>query len=169
MKRISILGSTGSIGTQALDVIDKNRDRFQVLALSCARSLKLLLEQVEKFQPEVICVENESDAKAISQRPEIKGRCQVCWGKEGLKEIATLDNCDIVINSLMGMRGLEPTLAAIEKGKDIAFANKETLVVGGELVMKAVKRKGVKLLPVDSEHSAIFQALQCAFPIFHVF
>lgn len=137
-KRIAILGSTGSIGTQALDVIRNNRDKFEVVALSCGRNEALLMEQVKEFRPQTFCV--GADA-------------------EGLKKIASIPEADIVLNSLMGMMGLEPTLAAIEAGKDIAFANKETLVVGGELVMEAVKRKGVKLLPVDSEHSAIFQAL----------
>ena len=138
-KKIAILGSTGSIGTQALDVIRHNRDRFEVVALSCGRNEKLLMEQVKEFKPQAFCVGG---------------------GAEELKELAAMPEADIVLNSLMGMMGLEPTLAAIEAGKDIAFANKETLVVGGELVMEAVKRKGVKLLPVDSEHSAIFQALQ---------
>lgn len=157
MKKISILGSTGSIGTQALDVIENNEDKFKVTALSCARSLDLLYKQIEKFRPEAVAVKDEADAIELSAKYK---NIEVYYGKEGLKEIASMESCDMVLNSLMGMRGLEPTLAAIEKGKDIAFANKETLVVGGELVMDAVKKKGVKLLPVDSEHSAIFQSLQ---------
>ena len=157
MKRISILGSTGSIGTQALDVIEHNSDRFSVAALSCAKSIELLCSQIERFRPQAVCVEREEDAAKIAAR--FKG-LEVFHGKEGLATIASMEDCDMVLNSLMGMRGLEPTLAAIEAGKDIAFANKETLVVGGELVMEAVKRRGVKLLPVDSEHSAIFQSMQ---------
>lgn len=141
MKKIAILGSTGSIGTQALDVIRHNRDKYEVVALSCGSNTDLLEKQIEEFQPQAVCVAARD-------------------GAEKLNEIAAMEDADIVLNALMGMRGLEPTLAAIEAGKDIAFANKETLVVGGELVMEAVKRKGVKLLPVDSEHSAIFQALQ---------
>lgn len=157
MKRISILGSTGSIGTQALEVIADNRDKFTVAALSCARSIELLCAQIEEFKPQAVCVDREEDAKAIADKyPGI----EVYHGIEGLNAIASMEDCDMVLNSLMGRRGLEPTMAAIEAGKDIAFANKETLVVGGELVMDAVKRKGVKLLPVDSEHSAIFQSLQ---------
>ena len=157
MKRISILGSTGSIGTQALEVIADNRDKFTVAALSCARSIELLCAQIEEFKPQAVCVDREEDAKAIvAKYPAI----EVYHGIEGLNAIASMEDCDMVLNSLMGRRGLEPTMAAIEAGKDIAFANKETLVVGGELVMEAVKRKGVKLLPVDSEHSAIFQSLQ---------
>lgn len=157
MKRISILGSTGSIGTQALEVISDNREKFTVAALSCARSIELLCTQIEEFEPQAVCVDREEDAKFISNKyPGI----EVYHGIEGLNAIASMEGCDMVLNSLMGRRGLEPTMAAIEAGKDIAFANKETLVVGGELVMDAVKRKGVKLLPVDSEHSAIFQSLQ---------
>lgn len=157
MKRISILGSTGSIGTQALDVIAENEERFQVAALSCARNIELLCRQIEKFRPAAVAVEREEDASSIAAEYR---DVEVYWGKEGLEAIASMEDCDMVLNSLMGMRGLEPTLAAVNAGKDIAFANKETLVVGGELVMKAVRDKGVKLLPVDSEHSAIFQSLQ---------
>ena len=157
MKRISILGSTGSIGTQALDVIAENEERFQVAALSCARNTELLYRQIEKFRPAAVAVERDEDASSIAA--EYKD-VEVYWGREGLEAIASMEDCDMVLNSLMGMRGLEPTLAAVNAGKDIAFANKETLVVGGELVMKAVRDKGVKLLPVDSEHSAIFQSLQ---------
>ena len=157
MKRISILGSTGSIGTQALDVIAENEERFQVAALSCARNTELLYRQIEKFRPAAVAVEREEDASSIAA--EYKD-VEVYWGREGLEAIASMEDCDMVLNSLMGMRGLEPTLAAVNAGKDIAFANKETLVVGGELVMKAVRDKGVKLLPVDSDHSAIFQSLQ---------
>lgn len=157
MKRISILGSTGSIGTQALEVISNNREKFTVAALSCARSIELLCAQIEEFEPQSVCVDREEDAKFIAGKyPGL----EVYHGMEGLNAIASMEGCDMVLNSLMGRRGLEPTMAAIEAGKDIAFANKETLVVGGELVMDAVKRKGVKLLPVDSEHSAIFQSLQ---------
>ncbi len=157
MKRISILGSTGSIGTQCLDVISGNRDRFSVAALSCSRSIELLCRQIEEFSPEAVCVAEESDAAELSKK---YSGIEFFHGDEGLKAIASMEDCDMVVNSLMGMRGLEPTMAAIEAGKDIAFANKETLVVGGQLVMDAVKRRGVKLLPVDSEHSAVFQCLQ---------
>ena len=165
MKNISILGSTGSIGTQALNIISQYRDRFGVAALSCAGSLDLLMQQVREFEPAAVCIATEEGAKAFAKALAGKAgikKPEILWGTEGLKAIATMSEADMVLNSLMGMRGLEPTLAAIEAGKDIAFANKETLVVGGELVMEAVKRKGVKLLPVDSEHSAIFQSLQGA-------
>lgn len=157
MKRISILGSTGSIGTQALDIIEHNRDRLQVAALSCAKRLDLLRGQIRRFDPEAVCVADPEDAKTL--QAEFPG-LQVECGMEGLVAIASMEDCDMVLNSLLGMQGLKPTLAAAAAGKDIAFANKETLVAGGELVMKAVREKGVALLPVDSEHSAIFQSLQ---------
>lgn len=157
MKKISILGSTGSIGTQALDVIAHNQDKFKVTALSCAKSLPLLCRQIEEFSPEAVAVKDETDAKEIADKYK---DLEVFWGAEGLKTIASMESCDMVLNSLMGMKGLEPTMAAIESGKDIAFANKETLVAGGQLVMDAVKKHGVSMLPVDSEHSAIFQSLQ---------
>lgn len=157
MKKISILGSTGSIGTQALDVIAHNQDKFKVTALSCAKSLPLLCRQIEEFSPEAVAVRDETDAKELA---DMYKDLEVFWGAEGLKTIASMESCDMVLNSLMGMKGLEPTMAAIESGKDIAFANKETLVAGGQLVMDAVKKHGVAMLPVDSEHSAIFQSLQ---------
>ncbi len=157
MKKISILGSTGSIGTQALDVIAHNQDKFKVTALSCAKSLPLLCRQIEEFSPEAVAVKDETDAKELTDKYK---DLEVFWGAEGLKTIASMESCDMVLNSLMGMKGLEPTMAAIESGKDIAFANKETLVAGGQLVMDAVKKHGVAMLPVDSEHSAIFQSLQ---------
>lgn len=157
MKKISILGSTGSIGTQALDVIAHNQDKFKVTALSCARSLPLLCRQIEEFSPEAVAIKDETDAKELADKYK---DLEVFWGTEGLKTIASMESCDMVLNSLMGMKGLEPTMAAIESGKDIAFANKETLVAGGQLVMDAVKKHGVAMLPVDSEHSAIFQSLQ---------
>lgn len=157
MKKISILGSTGSIGTQALDVIAHNQDKFKVTALSCAKSLPLLCRQIEEFSPEAVAVRDETDAKELADKYK---DLEVFWGAEGLKTIASMESCDMVLNSLMGMKGLEPTMVAIESGKDIAFANKETLVAGGQLVMDAVKKHGVAMLPVDSEHSAIFQSLQ---------
>ena len=157
MKKISILGSTGSIGTQALDVIAHNQDKFKVTALSCAKSLPLLCRQIEEFSPEAVAVKDETDAKELADKYK---DLEVFWGAEGLKTIASMESCDMVLNSLIGMKGLEPTMAAIESGKDIAFANKETLVAGGQLVMDAVKKHDVAMLPVDSEHSAIFQSLQ---------
>ena len=155
MRKVSILGSTGSIGTQALDVVRANKEKFEVTALACGRNLELLSEQITEFNPKIAVMESPEDAKVIQERhPEV----EVFYGEEGLVTAATAD-CDMVLNSLMGMRGLVPTYAAINAGKDIALANKETLVAGGELVMEAVHKNGVKMLPVDSEHSAIFQCL----------
>ncbi|MBO4235500.1 MAG: 1-deoxy-D-xylulose-5-phosphate reductoisomerase [Firmicutes bacterium] len=158
MKQVIILGSTGSIGTQALDVIRENPDMFCVYGLSCGAKVDLLLKQIEEFCPSVVAVSD--DEKAEELKAMLRGKSvRILSGEEAQAEIVKED-CDIVLNSLMGMRGLVPTLNAIEAGHDIALANKETLVAGGALVMNAVKEKGIKLLPVDSEHSAIFQSLQ---------
>ena len=159
MKNIAVLGSTGSIGTQTLEVVRKYPDRFRISALSCGRSLELLRRQIAEFSPEAVCVAEESDASLL--RAEFAGLTVFC-GTEGLCILAEQNSAETVVNGLLGMMGIQPTLAAIEAGKNIAFANKETLVAGGALVMEAVKRKGVEFLPVDSEHSAIFQALRAA-------
>lgn len=156
MKKITILGSTGSIGTQSLEVIKKHPDRFKVEALTCGRNIERLAEQIEVFQPSFAVTEREADAAMLASRFP---KTEFSWGRKGLVEAAEGD-CHMVLNSLVGMRGLEPTYAAIQKSKDIALANKETLVAGGAIVMDAVAAKGVKLLPVDSEHSAIFQCLE---------
>ena len=156
MKKITILGSTGSIGTQTLEVIAANPDRFCVTALTCGRNTALLAKQIAVFRPRLAVTERREDALALAaQFPQVT----FLHGREGLIEAATAD-CDMVVNALMGMRGLEPTYHAILAGRDIALANKETLVAGGRLVMETVSEKGVRLLPVDSEHSAIFQCLE---------
>ena len=156
MKKITILGSTGSIGTQTLEVIAANPDRFCVTALTCGRNTALLAKQIAVFRPRLAVTERRGDALALAaQFPQVT----FLHGREGLIEAATAD-CDMVVNALMGMRGLEPTYHAILAGRDIALANKETLVAGGRLVMETVSEKGVRLLPVDSEHSAIFQCLE---------
>lgn len=156
MKKITVLGSTGSIGTQSLEVIKAHPDRFRVEALTCGKNKKKLEEQIEKFRPAFAVTEREEDAHDLMRKFP---RTEFSWGKKGLIEAAE-GGCDMVLNALMGMRGLAPTYAAIQAGKDIALANKETLVAGGELVMDAAAKAGVKLLPVDSEHSAIFQCLE---------
>lgn len=156
MKKITVLGSTGSIGTQSLEVIKAHPDRFRVEVLTCGKNKKKLEEQIEKFRPAFAVTEREEDAHDLMRKFP---RTEFSWGEKGLIEAAE-GGCDMVLNALMGMRGLAPTYAAIQAGKDIALANKETLVAGGELVMDAAAKAGVKLLPVDSEHSAIFQCLE---------
>lgn len=156
MKKIAILGSTGSIGTQALDIIERNSNDFKVEVLSCAKNIDRLCSQIDKFRPEIVVVDKESDALNLSRKyPKI----HVMYGTEGLIEAAE-SSYDLLLNSLVGMLGLIPTYHAVCKGRDIALANKETLVAGGEIVMKQVLKNNVKMLPVDSEHSAIFQSLQ---------
>ena len=155
-KKITILGSTGSIGTQTLEVIAANPDRFCVTAMTCGRNTALLAKQIAAFCPQLAVTERREDALALAaQFPQVT----FLHGREGLIAAATAD-CDMVMNALMGMRGLEPTYHAILAGKDIALANKETLVAGGQLIMEAAAKSGVQLLPVDSEHSAIFQCLE---------
>ncbi len=157
INNISILGSTGSIGTQALDVVDKLG--LNVSALTAASNIDLLEKQIRKYKPNLAVVFNEDKAKIL--KDNIKDtNTEVLAGMEGLIEAATISSADLVLNSVVGMVGLKPTLAAADAKKDIALANKETLVAGGKLVTDAVQKNGVKLLPVDSEHSAIFQCLQ---------
>ncbi|MFP3952766.1 MAG: 1-deoxy-D-xylulose-5-phosphate reductoisomerase [Candidatus Acetothermia bacterium] len=163
MKRdITILGSTGSIGTQTLEVIselESSRDHeFNVIALACGSNLQLLDEQVGRFEPELVCVKNEElQGKALTQLPD---STRVLSGPDGLKEIAALPATDLLVNALVGFIGLEPTLAGIRAGKKILLANKESLVVGGELVERELEKGSATILPIDSEHNAIFQALQ---------
>ncbi|MER2080745.1 MAG: 1-deoxy-D-xylulose-5-phosphate reductoisomerase [Ruminococcus sp.] len=159
IQTISVLGSTGSIGTQTLDVADQLG--LSVCALTAARNIELLERQIRKYKPALAVVFHED--KAAELRNNIKDTdTRVLAGMEGLIEAARMESADLVLNSVVGMVGLQPTIAAAEAKKDIALANKETLVAGGDLVTDAVKRSGVKLLPVDSEHSAIFQCLQGA-------
>lgn len=156
MKKISILGSTGSIGTQALDVIDQNRDEFEVKALVCGRRVEKMADQIRRFRPDLaVCADADGALKLSREFPDL----EIMYGTEGVIAAACCDSY-MVLNSLMGIKGLEPTYRAVLCGRDIALANKETLVAGGELIIKAVAEKGIRLLPVDSEHSAIFQALQ---------
>jgi 1-deoxy-D-xylulose-5-phosphate reductoisomerase len=159
LKNLSILGSTGSIGSSTLEVVARFPDRFRVRALTAHRSVERLADQVARFRPEVAAVFDEDAADALSRRLGSDAGVEILWGADGYRTAATLASSDAVVGAMVGAAGLQPTLAAIEAGKDIALANKETLVVAGELVMTAARNSGVNILPVDSEHSAIFQSL----------
>ena len=159
MKRISILGSTGSIGKQTLDVVRQHKDKFEVVAISANSSVDLLLEQIKEFKPKYVAVYDRLSAIKLKSMIPSDINIEVLSGMEGLKAISSLDEIDVLLTAIVGMIGLVPTLEAIKKGKDIALANKETLVCAGNLVMNEAKKYGVSILPVDSEHSAIFQCL----------
>ncbi|MBT8489772.1 MAG: 1-deoxy-D-xylulose-5-phosphate reductoisomerase [Deltaproteobacteria bacterium] len=160
MKNISILGSTGSIGVSSLDVIVKNPTRYKVLALSAGKNLKLLKEQIDRFKPEIVSVLNQDYAdQLIDMLKHSSLMTKVVWGEEGYREVASLNRVHMVISAIVGAAGLLPTMEAINAGKDIALANKETMVMAGSLVVEKAKTKGIDILPVDSEHGAIFQCL----------
>lgn len=193
MKKIAILGSTGSIGTQTLNIIRKNPEKFHACALTCKSNLMLIAEQIAEFLPEYAVVSDREDALKLKKMLEGRRACAVCgvtdgvacdlgevkesekeikesakdaghtkilWGREGLNAAASEIESDIVLNALVGMAGLEPTYHAVLKAKTVALANKETLVAGGALIMETARSTGAAILPVDSEHSAIFQCLQ---------
>ena len=157
MKKIAILGSTGSIGTQTLDVVRGNKD-IQVLGISAGRNILKLEEQVREFHPRLVAVWDEQAAKDLQIRIADLP-VEVVSGMDGLLQLARMDETDILVTAVVGMIGIRPTMEAICAGKDIALANKETLVTAGHLIIPLAKEKGVQILPVDSEHSAIFQAL----------
>ena len=155
MKKITLLGSTGSIGTQTLEVLDYLNE-YEVLALAAGKNVQLLAQQIEKYRPKRVSVQKEEDVKFIKSKfPNL----EVLWGLDGLMEICSDTKNDIILVATSGKIGLKPTLRAIENKIDIALANKETLVMAGEIVMKKARENGVKILPVDSEHSAILQCL----------
>ena len=157
MKKLAILGSTGSIGTQTLDIVREHPDKFKVTALTCGKNVKLLADQIREFSPSAVCVSDPDDAETLRESfPDI----EVVSGRDGLVYVAGHAEYDIIENSLVGMAGLEPTYHAIMSGRTIALANKETLVAGGALIMGEAAKKGVDILPVDSEHSAVFQSLE---------
>ena len=158
MKHISLLGSTGSIGKQTLEVVAANPDKLKVRALAAHRSDELLEQQIRQFEPDIAVLSDKDAAARLAAR--YHGKTKILAGDEGLLAAATYDGADTVLASMVGYAGLRPTLAAIECGKNIALANKETLVAAGSLVMAAVRKHGVSLTPVDSEHSAIFQSLR---------
>jgi 1-deoxy-D-xylulose-5-phosphate reductoisomerase len=163
MKGISIIGSTGSIGTQTLDVIAHLPDRFRVTALAAGSRVDLVAEQVRRFRPSLVSVAGPNEAVGLKRHlldhPDGRPLPEIMYGPEGLEAVATQPEAQLVVTSVVGALGLKPTLAAIAAGKDIGLANKETLVAAGELVMAAARRRGVKILPIDSEHSALFQCL----------
>jgi 1-deoxy-D-xylulose-5-phosphate reductoisomerase len=160
LKNISLLGATGSIGRSSLDVVREMPDKFNINAVASGNSWKELAEIAVEFKPEVVAVANSDHYENLKQ--ELQGTdCRILCGAEGVEEAACLDGTDILLSAAVGAAGLHPTIAAIDKGIDIALANKETLVMAGEVVTAKVKENNVKLLPVDSEHSAVYQCLQC--------
>ncbi len=161
MKKVTILGSTGSIGTQTLDVMREHRDMFSASSLTCGKNIELLAKQIEEWHPALAVTGSEADAKKLRQRYADTDLSDVAfdWGTDGMIRAAEHE-CDVLVNSVTGIAGLVPTYHAICAGHDIALANKETLVAGGSVIMDAVREHGVRMLPVDSEHSAIFQCLE---------
>ncbi len=157
-KKLTILGSTGSIGRNTLNVVSRFPERFEVVALAAGENIELLAKQAQKFRPHLVSCKNEALARKLA--PLLPEGVQLKYGKEGAIACATHPEAELVVSALVGAVGLLPTYEAIRAGKDIALANKETLVMAGPLVTEEAKRRGIKLLPVDSEHSAIFQALQ---------
>lgn len=157
MKKIAILGSTGSIGTQTLDIVSKNDD-LQVVGIAAGRNIDLLEKQIRQFSPRLAAVGDEKKAQELKLRVQDTD-CKVVGGMEGLIELAVMEEAEILVTAIVGMIGICPTVAAICAGKHIALANKETLVTAGHIIMPLAKEHNVKILPVDSEHSAIFQAL----------
>ncbi len=159
MKSIALLGSTGSIGVTTLDIVSRFSDRFRVVAMAAGHNLDLLAQQVAKFRPELVSVATPELARELQERLG-EGAPRIVHGLDGASAVATHPRAELLLSALVGAMGLRPTLAAIKAGKDIAFANKEVLVVAGELITSAVRENGVMLLPVDSEHNAIFQCLE---------
>ena len=159
MRNVAILGSTGSIGTQTLDVIRHNDD-LNLVAITAGSNITLLEEQIREFHPQLAAVWSEANAEMLRAAiADVTPSCKVVSGMEGLLEVATIESSDILVTAVVGMIGIRPTIAAIEAGKDIGLANKETLVTAGHIIMPLAKEKNVSILPVDSEHSAIFQCL----------
>jgi len=161
-KKVTLLGSTGSIGTQTLDIVDYLPDRFEIEGLAAGGNVKLLAEQIKKFNPKIVSVGSDKalgDLKALLA--DWKGKMpEFCVGDKGLVEVARYGESDVVVTGVVGCAGLLPTVEAIKAGKDIALANKETLISGGPAILPLLKKHGVKMTPADSEHSAIFQSLQ---------
>lgn len=164
MKKLAVLGSTGSIGTQTLDIVRERPEEFQITALAAGSNVLLLEKQVAEFRPKLVSLTEEKDARELQERLHLLGiySTEVVYGIPGLTACACEESADMTVNAVVGMVGILPTVAAIRAGKDIALANKETLVTAGHIIMPLVKEYNVRLLPVDSEHSAVFQCLQGA-------
>ncbi len=160
MKKIAILGSTGSIGVNALRVIQANPEKYQVTALAAGRNIRLLLEQIKRFRPLAVAVMEETAANELKAQMTNSGRPEIFFGTEGFIRLATMTEVDTIISAMAGAAGLLPTYSGIKAGRNIALANKETMVMAGSLVMAEAKKHGVSILPIDSEHSAILQSLQ---------
>ena len=158
MKRVTILGATGSIGTQTLDVISQNSDDFEVVALTASESVEKMAELIQRFCPSYAVMKNEEKAEELRKLLP-NHSCEILYGMDGFVAVSTLPNVDVVVAAMVGMIGLRPVMEAIRAGKDIALANKETFLPSGHLIMPLAKEYGVSILPVDSEHSAIFQCL----------
>ena len=160
MKHLSILGSTGSIGCNALEIVEMFPERFTVKALAAKKNTALLAGQIKRLNPEIAVVFDEATARELQNMLPSGTGVDILHGEDGYRTAATYDSVDMVVSAMVGAAGLKPTLAAIQAGKDIALANKETLVVAGEIVMRAAETNGIKILPIDSEHSAIFQCIE---------
>ena len=158
-QKLAILGSTGSIGTQTLDIVSQNPDDLQVVAMSCGKNIDLFEKQIRKYTPSLVSIANEDLAKDLKTILSDMDNIEIVYGMEGLIAVATYDKADTVVTAVVGMIGVQPTIAAINAGKTIALANKETLVTAGHIIMPLARQNGVSILPVDSEHSAIFQSL----------
>lgn len=161
LQKFSLLGSTGSIGTQTLDIVEEHPEKFQVTALSAGSNVDLLAEQIRKFKPQLVSVKNAGDIPKLKELLSgVDSMPEILAGEEGIIEVARFNDTDACVTGIVGCAGLKPTVAAIEAGKDICLANKETLIAGGPYVLPLAEKHGVKILPADSEHSAIFQCIQ---------
>lgn len=161
MKAITLLGSTGSIGTQTLDIVSQYPDQFRIVGMVAGRNVGLFAQQVRQFKPEIIAIQAESKLPELKAAiADLTPQPQILAGAEGVVEVARYGDSEVVVTGIVGYAGLKPTIAAITAGKDIALANKETLIAGGPVVLPLIEQYGVKILPADSEHSAIFQCLQ---------
>jgi len=160
MKRITLLGSTGSIGVTTLKVVKAHSERFSIVCLGAGKNIRLLVQQILSFKPKVVCVQDRQSAQDLMEALPAQDKPRVLWGTDGFVEISTLEETDTVVSAMTGAAGLVPTYEAIKASKEIALANKETMVMAGRLIMKEARRRGVSVIPIDSEHSAVLQCLQ---------